>query len=89
MFHTFIITHSKIADNSSLCSRFSNVSPHPAFFTRNLPFSERQEALQEFYLIKASNALNPLAAWYRQTNFNEVKRELERYFIEVTSGCRN
>lgn len=53
---------------------------HPAQFCKNLAENQRTAAISEYKKILQSNALTPLASWYRQTKYEAVKNELQKYF---------
>jgi hypothetical protein len=57
-----------------------NILHHPAYFCKNLTHEQKRDALNEYKLIRNSNALSPLAAWFRQTKYKDVKVELEKFF---------
>lgn len=62
---------------------YITIVTHPAQFCKKLSEQRKQDAINEYKAILQSNALSPLAAWYRQTKHKAVKNELEDYFRQA------
>jgi hypothetical protein len=61
----------------------NQIVAHPAQFFKDLPEKQRREAIEEYKMVIRSNALSPLAAWFRQTKNEAIKEELDQYFHEA------